>query len=383
MNFEDIVDMEWVDNSTANSLDTANDFSDLYFNQQLLQQQPTVIEEPQIKVESLSTMPSTEQIKQLIEIAKQQLVLREQLQTLVQQPNVSQSSLFQFLSNPNGTEIQTAAPSTIFAPPSITDNTPDQPAPKTTNKRRDSITSLPEESAISLEAYAEADGIDLKKLTPKERRQLRNKISARNFRVRRKGNIKCSFFFFICIKSFFVIEYISTLEGQVNDHKKIAEELKEKLIQAEDENKQLRKEVDTLKKQNQLLQQQSSPRIPKLNLNKDLSILGTKATDSYRQQDNFILVSSAVMPVWDYKAILEKPIITTDINKLAAQFILSVVQLATTMPQSSTSNHYHYHRNLTTASTTNSFNMEDLYDTLIQSALHNNPNADKSFLWQQ
>lgn len=33
---------------------------------------------------------------------------------------------------------------------------------------------------------------DLKKMTSKERRQLRNKISARNFRVRRKGEF-CSF----------------------------------------------------------------------------------------------------------------------------------------------------------------------------------------------
>jgi hypothetical protein len=61
--------------------------------------------------------------------------------------------------------------------------------------RRDSLASVPEES-ISLEAYAEADGIDLKKLTPKERRQLRNKISARNFRVRRKGNTLFIYLFY-------------------------------------------------------------------------------------------------------------------------------------------------------------------------------------------
>lgn len=43
------------------------------------------------------------------------------------------------------------------------------------------------EEVGSLEAYAASGGIDIKKLTPRERRQLRNKISARNFRVRRKG----------------------------------------------------------------------------------------------------------------------------------------------------------------------------------------------------
>lgn len=35
----------------------------------------------------------------------------------------------------------------------------------------------------------------LAKMTSKEKRQLRNKISARNFRIRRKGKKKCSFFF--------------------------------------------------------------------------------------------------------------------------------------------------------------------------------------------
>ncbi|CAO3629730.1 unnamed protein product [Cunninghamella blakesleeana] len=99
--------------------------------------------------------------------------------------------------------------------------------------RRESIT----DEVSTLEAYAETDGIDIKKLTPKERRQLRNKISARNFRVRRK-------------------EYITTLEQQVNEHKKHAEVLVEKLDRAENENKQLRQEVDSLKRQNLLLQQQ-------------------------------------------------------------------------------------------------------------------------------
>ncbi|KAI8379018.1 hypothetical protein BD560DRAFT_389307 [Blakeslea trispora] len=291
--------------------------------------------------------------------------------------------------------------------------TSDESKPSIT-ARRGSLASMPEES-ISLEAYAEADGIDLKKLTPKERRQLRNKISARNFRVRRK-------------------EYISTLEGQVNDHKKAAEALREKLIQAEEENKKLRKEMDSLKRQNQILQQQKnsttlspvSPRIPKPNLNKDISILGTKATDSYRQQDNCILVSNAVMPAWDYHAILsnkiEKPRTPSYMNYLVGQFLLSVVQLASSMPcetkpddndcnlpplmpddrdftssdekkpSSNTLPLAAYNlNNLSTSvylSSLPSFSslsslshIEELYDTLIQSALINNSTADKSFCW--
>lgn len=108
------------------------------------------------------------------------------------------------------------------------------PSGSTSNGRRDSLLG---DDIGSLEAYAESDGIDIKKLTPKERRQLRNKISARNFRVRRK-------------------EYITTLEQQVSDHKKHAEGLAERLGMMENENKQLRQEVDTLKRQNLLLQQQ-------------------------------------------------------------------------------------------------------------------------------
>lgn len=240
MNFEDIVDMEWVDSHTT--LDETNEFAgDYYFDHQpdFLLEQPVTppqppqqsMMEPEIKMEPIANMPTTEQIKQLIEIAKHQLALREQLQQTQQQQQPEQSSqqqpLFQSLSTQQ-TDIQTAAPSTIFAPPPViapTSTTPSMPAlsPNTitstdmtlappppmvmldsitenasqqslsadsikgNSARRDSLASMTEES-ISLEAYAEADGIDLKKLTPKERRQLRNKISARNFRVRRKGN---------------------------------------------------------------------------------------------------------------------------------------------------------------------------------------------------
>ncbi|KAG1078022.1 hypothetical protein G6F42_024471 [Rhizopus arrhizus] len=340
--------------------------------------------EPEIKVEPIANMPTTEQIKQLIEIAKHQLALREQLQQAQAQAQQSEQSsqqqiaqqpeqpLFQSLSAQQS-DIQTAAPSTIFAPPppaaaavvaptftttpampalspntitstdmtlappstaSMMDSITQDASPqslsidnnnnKASAARRDSLASMTEES-ISLEAYAEADGIDLKKLTPKARRQLRNKLSARNFSVRRK-------------------EYISTLEGQVNEHKMVAEGLREKLAKVEEENKKLRREMDTLKRQNQILQQQqqqqknpASPRIssplPKPNLNKDISIMGTKASDSYRQQDNCILVSNAVMPVWDYNAILLQDLGQKQshagpdycyMNHLVGQFLLSV-----------------------------------------------------------
>ncbi|KAI1288062.1 hypothetical protein EDD11_010093, partial [Mortierella claussenii] len=71
---------------------------------------------------------------------------------------------------------------------------------------------------------------DLKKMTSKERRQLRNKISARNFRVRRK-------------------EYIGQLEGQVEQHKTEARHLREAVVVVQSENKRLKEELEEIKRQ--------------------------------------------------------------------------------------------------------------------------------------
>ncbi|KAI9277418.1 hypothetical protein BY458DRAFT_433155 [Sporodiniella umbellata] len=250
-------------------------------------------------------MPTLDQIKQLIEIAKQQIALKDQ-------------------------EMQTAAPSVIFAPP-----TAEELVEEDKNSVKEENT---EESVTTLEAYAAADGIDLKKLSSKERRQLRNKLSARNFRVRRK-------------------EYITSLEEQVAEQKKATEQLRQKLNSVEDENKTLKKEMDLLKRQNQQLQS-SARLLPKTNMTKDISPL-----DSCRQQDHpyhtSILVSNAIMPSWDLNLILqekENPIL----KQLAGQFLLFMMQMLQERPKKS---------------------LEDLYDILIQDSLINNPTIDPSFRW--
>ncbi|KAL1916882.1 uncharacterized protein VTP21DRAFT_5079 [Calcarisporiella thermophila] len=69
---------------------------------------------------------------------------------------------------------------------------------------------------------------EIKKMSSKEKRQLRNKISARNFRVRRK-------------------EYITSLEEQIEYQKKEVAELREELRQAQEENERLRTEVENLR----------------------------------------------------------------------------------------------------------------------------------------
>ncbi|KAF9183575.1 hypothetical protein BGZ51_003930 [Haplosporangium sp. Z 767] len=69
---------------------------------------------------------------------------------------------------------------------------------------------------------------ELKKMTSKERRQLRNKLSARNFRVRRK-------------------EYIGSLEAQVKEARREAAELQKKLAQSELNCQFLRQELETVR----------------------------------------------------------------------------------------------------------------------------------------
>ncbi|KAL0086938.1 basic-leucine zipper transcription factor [Phycomyces blakesleeanus] len=179
MDFEDIVDMDWLNSHTLPGKligETLVDSSYL---------------EP-FRIETRETMPTPDQIKQLIELAKQQLALRDQSHS-------------------------TISPSSVFGP-CTTRETPRM-------RRALSVSSIEDSS---LEAMAEADGMDIKKLTARERRQLRNKISARNFRVRRK-------------------EYLASLEQQIDHHKQRAEDLTGRLEEAEDENERLRHELELLK----------------------------------------------------------------------------------------------------------------------------------------
>ncbi|KAG8683879.1 hypothetical protein FRC11_012945 [Ceratobasidium sp. 423] len=70
---------------------------------------------------------------------------------------------------------------------------------------------------------------EYKKLSSKEKRQLRNKISARNFRVRRK-------------------EYITTLESHIADRDQLIAAIRSELSNTHNENTELRREIDALKR---------------------------------------------------------------------------------------------------------------------------------------
>lgn len=71
---------------------------------------------------------------------------------------------------------------------------------------------------------------EYQKMSSKEKRQLRNKISARNFRVRRK-------------------EYITTLEDEVAVRDQQLETYREELTSTKSENSELRKEIERLRKE--------------------------------------------------------------------------------------------------------------------------------------
>ncbi|KAI8638224.1 hypothetical protein BD408DRAFT_423312 [Parasitella parasitica] len=300
MDFEDIVDMDWLNSHTIDSTslpsppfikdeDFNMDYQHSFSNQSMTADQ-LVVQDSDTK--DITVMPTTEQIKQLIELAKKQLALREQFANTSNPiiaaeptpepespPNAINNCMLPAALEPlvkledlyksDAPSVAAAAATTSTVTATTATHIPDTVSPESLikseetadNQRRES---LHEEGPISLEAYAETDGIDIKKLTSKERRQLRNKISARNFRVRRK-------------------EYITTLEGQVDDHKKANEQLLHRLNAVEEENKQLKMQLDSLKRQNHQLVGES-------NLDKDLSILGSKANDIYRQ-DTSILVS--------------------------------------------------------------------------------------------
>ncbi|KAG1807005.1 uncharacterized protein BJ212DRAFT_1468459 [Suillus subaureus] len=82
---------------------------------------------------------------------------------------------------------------------------------------------------------------EYKKMSSREKRQLRNKISARNFRVRRK-------------------EYITTLEGDIAERDRLIDAIRSELGSSRSENTALRQEISALKRC--LLDSRNPPDLP-------------------------------------------------------------------------------------------------------------------------
>lgn len=114
-------------------------------------------------------------------------------------------------------------------------------------------TSVPKEKVVSSPQSSVDDSInkdsddwrpspeEYKKMSSKEKRQLRNKISARNFRVRRK-------------------EYITTLETDIAERDRLIDAIRGELGSTKSENSALRQEIDALKKA--LLDGSGNPILP-------------------------------------------------------------------------------------------------------------------------
>jgi hypothetical protein len=206
MNFEDIVDMDWLNSHTTDSLPspptTLVEDEDMLLYSSPLNSNNEEYNYNLVTPSTTPVMPTIEQIKQLIELAKRQLALREQQQhadsLVISEPTpepespppttmVKLEELFP-VPSPSNTTTTTVSPESLMKTDQQEDDLVSTPKPLSkTTARRDSFASISDEGPMSLEAYAETGGIDIKKLSSKERRQLRNKISARNFRVRRKG----------------------------------------------------------------------------------------------------------------------------------------------------------------------------------------------------
>lgn len=100
---------------------------------------------------------------------------------------------------------------------------------------------------------------EYKKMSSKEKRQLRNKISARNFRVRRKGT-PFPLPFPCLISPRVSTEYITTLEGDIAERDRLIDAIRSELGSSKSENIALRQEITALKKC--LLEGRALPDLP-------------------------------------------------------------------------------------------------------------------------
>ncbi|EOR04164.1 hypothetical protein E3P92_00099 [Wallemia ichthyophaga] len=151
------------------------------------------------------------------------------------------------------------------------------------------ITSAAAEANLSPQEY--------NKLSSKEKRQLRNKISARAFRLRRK-------------------DYIEQLESQLNSRDDLIEQLNHDLKDSKNESNDLRKEIQSLKSKFDHLSTASSTAastastsnssIPLANTNKDLGLFGnTPATPPINS--NFMSVYTTLIPETNMKNFYDLP----------------------------------------------------------------------------
>ena len=155
----------------------------------------TVTDMPTFEIQQFNTntAPTPPQPAEIKDQSERQSSITQQQQQQRQRPPQQMISFFQS----NDTHISVVNTGPSFAPQAHKTAKPTQR--RQTNRMREPIfvTEAPQNaykkkkksrSQSSDDDDSDDDAIQLKKLSSKQRRQLRNKISARNFRVRRKGS---------------------------------------------------------------------------------------------------------------------------------------------------------------------------------------------------
>ncbi|KAK3842597.1 MAG: hypothetical protein J3R72DRAFT_128956 [Linnemannia gamsii] len=161
-------------------------------------------------------------------------------------------------------------------------------SPEKSDKLRAIYPSPPMDDDMAMESDSEARfglGSDfakptesqLKLMTSKERRQLRNKLSARNFRVRRK-------------------EYIDDLENQVKEAKREAADIQRRLIQSELNCQFLRQELEATRLSQSLFGAGSDGRMSKEHANLLASLLNPN-TETFPSVNNIPSVNNTNNPI--------------------------------------------------------------------------------------
>jgi hypothetical protein len=181
---------------------------------------------------------------------------------------------------------------------------------QTSSSRPSTFVSIPEHSPVRIKAelspqrerqsseVSTIGELDMKKLSAKERRQIRNKLSARTFRQRRK-------------------EYLQDLEGRIKDVEEENAQLKSKVTKYRSENEELRQQLEAMRIHTEAMDEQRVQSLTTFNPNKDLP---SQPNLTWGISNGRVYVQTAIIPeVNTVTSELEKRDTQGDLSKLMSQ----------------------------------------------------------------
>lgn len=281
-NFESFINQSVVDTATSPPNTDFNNLTDadVAFFQYLLEN-PNTVDPSSLNTNATTTSENTEAISDEYLSAFLSSVSGDNtVQPAAMQVDSSQAQA-QTQAPPEAPPSMPANPVDIVATTNSASTTTTAPV-KTKPKPKKTASPSPSPSTT----VKDEEGVDMKSLSSKERRQIRNKISARNFRVRRK-------------------EYISNLEAEVRLHKEESECLRTELAQAKRDNTMMREELQRLRQKisTMSVSQQPSPApskpkvVVRFNPNKDVSQTNPKKKGNWAaksESSGFIAVNTCM-----------------------------------------------------------------------------------------